>query len=130
MNTDPIADLLTRIRNAGSAAHARTTVPNSRVKREILRVLQEQGYITGFEHVDGVGPGSLTIRLKFHNGRHVITGLRRESKPGQRKYVGASDVPEVLNGLGVSVLTTSKGVMTGKQAKEHGVGGEVLCTVW
>lgn len=130
MNTDPIADLLTRIRNAGTAQHSRANVPNSRVKREILRVLEEEGYISGFEQVDGVGPGGIRIRLKFHDGKHVITGLRRESKPGQRRYVSAADIPEVLNGLGVAIMTTSKGVMTGKQAKEQGVGGEVLCTVW
>lgn len=130
MNTDPIADLLTRIRNAGGAQHARTTVPNSRVKREILRVLEEEGYIAGFEQTDGVGPGNIRIRLKFHDGKHVITGLRRQSKPGQRRYVGCEEIPEILNGLGVAIMTTSKGVMTGKQAKEQGVGGELLCTVW
>ena len=130
MYTDPIADLLTRIRNAGQAKHARTLCPGSRVKTEIVRVLKEAGYIEGYEHLPGLGAGDIRVTLKYYQGKHVIEGLRRESRPGQRRYVAVDEIPEVLNGMGVSVVTTSKGMMTGKQAKELGVGGELICSVW
>ena len=130
MYTDPIADLLTRIRNAGQAKHARTLCPNSRVKTEIVRVLKEAGYIEDYEHLPGLGAGDIRVTLKYNQGEHVIEGLRRESRPGQRRYVAVDEIPEILNGMGVSVVTTSKGVMTGKQAKEAGVGGELICSVW
>ncbi len=130
MTTDPIADLLTRIRNAGMAEHATAKCPNSKTKTEICRVLKDEGYIEDYSHEDGLGAGTLQVRLKYHRGDHVITGLKRESKPGRRCYVSVSSVPEVLNGLGVAILTTSKGVMTGRDAAAQGVGGEYLCSVW
>jgi small subunit ribosomal protein S8 len=130
MNTDPIADLLTRIRNAGAANHSKVTMPNSKVKTEIVRVLKEEGYVDDFSHSEGLGAGHLTVVLRYYQGKHAITGIRRTSKPGQRSYVGAADIPVVMNSLGVAVLTTSQGVMTGSTANEKGVGGEVICTVW
>lgn len=130
MVTDPIADLLTRIRNAGMAQHPTVTLPSSKTKLEVVRVLKEQGYIEDYSTEEaGVQP-NLTVRLKYHRGKHVITGLKRESKPGQRRYFGSKDLPQVLNGLGVAIITTSKGVMTGKDAVAQGVGGEYICSVW
>lgn len=130
MYTDPIADMLTRIRNAGASRHTSVELPSSRVKAELARVLVEAGYIEDFAVTPGLGAGTLTIRLRYRNGKHVITGIRRESTPGQRRYVGASDIPKVMNGFGAAVLTTSQGIMTGAQARRLGVGGELLCTVW
>ena len=128
--TDPIADLLTRIRNAGMARHAVLRLPSSRLKTEIARVLKEEGYIDDYGHEDGVGPGILRIVLRYHNGQHVITRIKRESRPGQRRYVAADSIPKVMNGFGIAVLTTSRGVMTGHQAAEQGVGGELLASVY
>ncbi|TVR01167.1 MAG: 30S ribosomal protein S8 [Deltaproteobacteria bacterium] len=128
--TDPIADLLTRIRNAGMARHAVLRLPSSRLKTEIARVLKEEGYIEDYGHEDGVGPGILRIVLRYHNGQHVITRIKRESRPGQRRYVAADSIPKVMNGFGIAVLTTSRGVMTGHQATEQGVGGELLASVY
>ncbi len=130
MVTDPIADLLTRIRNGGRAKHPSVLMPNSKLKQQILRVLNEEGYVGPFEHVDGVGNGSLRVGLRFYDGAPVITGIRRESKPGQRRYVKAEAIPEVMNGYGVAILTTSQGVMTGKAATALGIGGEYICSVW
>lgn len=130
MVTDPIADLLTRIRNAGAAAHTSVSMPSSKKKLEIVRVLQEQGYINDYKVTEGGVQPTLTVALKFHRDKHVITGLRRESKPGQRRYVNSSELPEVLNGLGVAIVTTSQGVMSGKEAASRGIGGEYLCSVW
>lgn len=130
MVTDPIADLLTRIRNAGLAQHATVTLPSSKTKVEIVRVLKEEGYVEDYSSTDDPVRPELTVKLKYHRGKHVIAGLRRESKPGQRRYVGNNELPVVLNGLGVAIVTTSKGVMTGKRAAAEGVGGEYICSVW
>ena len=136
--TDPISDMLTRIRNAVTARHTRVDLPASKLKAEIARILQDEGYIQGFRLVeesgerDGSQPRQL-IRLFLKYGPHgerVLTGLERISRPGRRVYFGVQDVPTVLGGLGTSILTTSRGVMTGRAAKKAGVGGEVLCNVW
>ena len=116
--TDPISDMLTRIRNATLARQARVEMPSSRLKVEIARILESEGYIQGFKVLD-VQPGE-----------RVITGIQRVSRPGRRVYFGRDDVPDVLAGLGTSILTTSRGVMTGREAVKSGVGGEVLCNVW
>jgi small subunit ribosomal protein S8 len=136
--TDPISDMLTRIRNAVSAKHARVDLPASKLKAEIARILQDEGYIQGFRLVDEAAPREggqprQVIRLFLKYGPHgerVITGLERISRPGRRVYLGAENVPHVLGGLGTSILTTSRGVMTGRAARKAGVGGEVLCNVW
>jgi small subunit ribosomal protein S8 len=136
--TDPIADMLARIRNAVTAKHTRVDMPASRLKAEIARILQDEGYIQGFRLVEEAAqkPGRnprQVIRLFLKYGPHgekVITGLERISRPGRRVYLGVDDVPHVLGGLGTSILTTSRGVMTGRAAKKAGVGGEVLCNVW
>lgn len=130
MYTDPIADMLTRIRNAGSAEHAGCAMPNSKLKSELARVMKEQGYIDDYQVTDGVGAGTLEVTLRYHRGSHVVTGIRRESKPGQRKYVKSDSIPVILNGFGIAILSTSKGVMTGKDAANAGVGGEVICSIW
>ena len=131
---DPIADFLTRIRNGIMAAHEEVEIPASRLKREMARILQEQGYITGFDEVPGV-PGSasdkLLVRLKYTEDRtSVISGLRRVSRPGQRTYVDAKHIPKVLGGMGTTIVSTSKGVMTGHDARREGIGGEVVAEVW
>jgi small subunit ribosomal protein S8 len=134
--TDPIADMLTRIRNAVSAKHTRVDMPASRLKTEIARILQDEGYIQGFKLLEEEAtkdrPGKmLRLFLKYGpHGERLITGLERISRPGRRVYFGRDDVPDVLAGLGTSILTTSRGVMTGKEAVKAGVGGEVLCNVW
>lgn len=128
--TDPIADFLTRIRNAGMARHPAVRMPNSRMKTELARVLKEAGYIEDFSHEEGVGAGFLRVVLRYHNGRHVITAIRRESRPGQRRYVGSDAIPKVMNGYGIAILTTSRGVMTGQEAGQAGVGGEYLASVY
>ena len=133
--TDPIADMLTRIRNATIAHHTKVDMPSSRLKVEIARILESEGYIQGFKVLDAV-PGErvqaqLRLVLKYGpRGERVITGIERISRPGRRVYFGSEDVPEVLAGLGMSILTTSRGVMTGREAVRAGVGGEVLCNVW
>jgi small subunit ribosomal protein S8 len=135
--TDPIADMLTRIRNAVHAKHTRVDLPASRLKAEIARILQDEGYIHGFKLVDEPGArgaaGRQVIRvfLKYGpRGERVISGIERISRPGRRVYFGRDDVPRVLGGLGTSILTTSRGVMSGREAVKAGVGGEVLCNVW
>ena len=132
--TDPIADMLTRIRNAVTAKHTRVDIPGSRLKAEIARILQEEGYIQGFKLLDDPErPLNKTLRLFLKYGPHgekLITGVERISRPGRRVYFGRDDVPEVLGGLGTSILTTSRGVMTGRAAAKAGVGGEVLCNIW
>jgi len=132
--TDPIADMLTRIRNAVTAKHTRVDMPASRLKAEIARILQDEGYIQGFKLLDEVErPMQKTLRLFLKYGPHgekLITGVERISRPGRRVYFGRGDVPEVLGGLGTSILTTSRGVMTGRAAAKAGVGGEVLCNIW
>jgi len=136
--TDPIADMLTRVRNAVSARHNRVDMPASKLKTEIAKILQDEGYIAGFKLVDDkpARPGGATrplIRLMLKYGpagERVISGIQRVSRPGRRVYAGADGMPTVLGGLGVSILTTSRGVMTGRAAAKAGVGGEVLCNVW
>ena len=133
--TDPIADMLSRIRNATIARHGRVDMPSSRLKVEIAKILENEGYIQGFKVLDAqagerVQP-QLRVLLKYGpRGERVITGIERVSRPGRRVYFGRNDVPDVLAGLGTSILTTSRGVMTGRQAVKAGVGGEVLCNVW
>jgi small subunit ribosomal protein S8 len=134
--TDPIADMLTRIRNAVQARHSRVDVPASKVKLEIARILESEGYINSFKVVDDpILPASpqkvVRIALKYGpRGEKVISGLERVSRPGRRVYFGRERVPVVLGGLGTAILTTSHGVMTGRDAVKQGVGGEVLCNVW
>lgn len=134
--TDPIADMLSRIRNAVTAKHTRVDIPASRIKADIARILQDEGYIQGFKVVEGSEKTTApvkTLRLFLKYGPHgekLITGIQRISRPGRRVYFGKSDVPEVLAGLGTSILTTSRGVMTGREAMKVGVGGEVLCNIW
>ena len=136
--TDPISDMLARLRNAVSAKHARVDMPASKLKAEIARILQDEGYIQGFRLVEepsekaGRQPRQvIRLFLKYGpRGEKVITGLARISRPGRRVYLGVEDVPQVLGGLGTSILTTSRGVMTGRAARKAGVGGEVLCNVW
>jgi small subunit ribosomal protein S8 len=136
--TDPISDMLTRLRNAVSAKHSRVDLPASKLKAEIARILQDEGYIQGFRIVEepaekaGRQPRQvIRVFLKYGpHGERVMTGLERISRPGRRVYLGAEDVPNVLGVLGTSILTTSRGVMTGRAARKAGVGGEVLCNVW
>lgn len=144
--TDPIADMLTRIRNAVAAKHTRVDMPSSRIKSDIARILQDEGYIQGFKVLDDApaAPGrpaargrpaapvkTLRVFLKYGpRGERLITGVQRISRPGRRVYFGRDDVPDVLAGLGTSILTTSRGVMTGREAVKAGVGGEVLCNIW
>ena len=132
--TDPIADMLSRIRNATQSRHTRVDMPSSRLKVEIARILQSEGYVQGFKVIDpedGKVQATLRVFLKYGpRGERVITGIQRVSRPGRRVYFGRDDVPDVLAGLGTSILTTSRGVMTGREAVKAGVGGEVLCNVW
>ena len=136
--TDPIADMLTRIRNGVTAKHTRVDMPASKLKAEIARILQDEGYIQGYRRVDeqadqaGRQPRQVIhLFLKYGpHGEKVISGIERISRPGRRVYLGVDDVPTVLGGLGTSILTTSRGVMTGRAARKAGVGGEVLCNVW
>jgi small subunit ribosomal protein S8 len=129
--TDPIADFLNRIRNAMKAKHPRVDIPFSTMKSEIARVLMDCNFIHDFVHVDEGPQGYLRVYLKYMpNGKPVIQGMRRISTPGLRRYVHQRDIPRVLNGLGVSIMTTSKGIMTGNQARRQGLGGEVLAEIW
>jgi len=133
--SDPIADMLTRIRNAVQAKHPRVDMPASRLKAEIARILQDEGYIQGFriveENAGGVARPVIRIALKYGpHGERVISGIERISRPGRRVYFGRDEVPRVLGGLGTSILTTSRGVMSGREAVKAGVGGELLCNVW
>ena len=127
--TDPIADMLTRIRNATSARHSTVDVPTSGMKRAIAQILLDEGYIKAFELVDDGAQGMIHITLKS-NKEKAISGLRRVSKPGLRVYAGADELPRVLKGLGIAIVSTSKGIMTDKKARELNVGGEVLAFVW
>lgn len=137
MYSDPIADMLTRIRNALMVQHKTVHIPHSKLKEEMARVLKDEGYIVDFAIVtepDKAYIKTIEITLKYFGERRerrpVITGLQRVSKPGRRIYVGKSEIPWVLSGMGVAILTTNRGVMTGQQARRQGVGGEVLCYVW
>jgi small subunit ribosomal protein S8 len=135
--TDPIADMLTRIRNAVSARHQRVDIPASRLKVEIAKILEQEGYISAFKVVDPPKVENTTLdpvlrlSLKYGpRGEKVISGIERVSRPGRRVYLGRDDVPRVMGGLGTNILTTSRGVMTGQSAVKAGVGGEVLCNIW
>jgi small subunit ribosomal protein S8 len=129
--TDPIADLLTRLRNGLMARHKTVDVPASKVKAEIARILAEEGYLTGYELVQDGRQGVLRLQLKYGStGEKVITGLERVSRPGRRVYCGKGEIPRVLGGLGITILSTPKGVLTGTASQRAGVGGEVLCNVW
>ena len=129
--TDPIADMLTRIRNAGSARHETVDIPNSKMKKAIAEILLEEGYIKSFQLIDDGTQGVIRITLKYLPGKEkAIQGLRRVSKPGLRVYAGADELPQVLRGLGIAIISTSKGIMTDKKARAQHVGGEVLAYVW
>ncbi len=132
MNTDPIADYLTRIRNASAAQHRVVEIPASKVKKEITKILFDQGYILSYKFEDTTVQGSIKIALKYDKFTKdpVIKEIQRISKPGLRKYAGSGELPRILNGLGIAIVSTSKGVMTGKQARRENVGGEVLCYVY
>ena len=129
--TDPIADMLTRIRNANSAKHDTVDVPASKMKKSIAQILLDEGYIKNFQLIDNGTQGVIRIALKYNAGKEkVISGLKRVSKPGLRVYAGADELPKVLRGLGIAIVSTSKGVMTDKKAREAHVGGEVLAFIW
>ncbi len=131
--TDPIADMLTRIRNAGTVRHPQVAVPTSRMREAIARILKDEGFIQDYEILPGKVSSTLLIHLKYTRERRpkpVIAGLVRVSKPGRRAYCNKQDIPWVRSGLGISILSTSKGVMTGDQARRLGIGGEILCYVW
>lgn len=134
--SDPISDMLTRIRNALMVGHTSVAMPTSKMKSSIAKILKDEGYIASYEVVDGVRANQkvLRIRLKYigerRQRRSVITGLERISRPGRRVYTGKQDIPWVMSGMGVAILSTPKGVMTGQRARQLGVGGEILCKVW
>lgn len=129
--TDPIADMLTRVRNASAVQHDTVDVPASNIKRELARILLEEGYIKGYDVIEDGKQGLIRIQLKYSKtGDKVITGIKKISKPGMRVYADRYNVPKVLSGIGISVISTSKGIVTDKQARELGVGGEVICYVW
>lgn len=132
MNTDPIADYLTRVRNALSAGHRVVEIPASNLKKEITKILFDQGYILSYKFYDSSVQGTIKIALKYTKDTKepVIKKLQRISKPGLRKYASSTELPRILNGLGIAIISTSHGVMTGKQAKKENVGGEVLCYVY
>ncbi|HHT01332.1 MAG TPA: 30S ribosomal protein S8 [Firmicutes bacterium] len=129
--TDPVADMLTRIRNANTVYHEQVEVPGSKIKLAIAKILKEEGFVQDYDWVDDSKQGILKIKLKYGEGRQrVITGLKRISKPGLRVYVKKDEIPRVLGGLGIAILSTSQGVMSDRQARAAGLGGEVLCYVW
>jgi len=134
--TDPIADMLTRVRNAVMSGQALTAMPYSKVKLEIAKIMKEEGYLENFEVADGENPVQKVLRLKIkyigerRERQPVITGLERVSRPGRRVYTKKYDIPWVLSGIGVAILSTPKGVMTGQRARQLGVGGEILCKIW
>ncbi|MCA9752786.1 MAG: 30S ribosomal protein S8 [bacterium] len=129
--SDPIADMLTRIRNAGRAGHKRVDVPASKLKLEIARILLKERFISNYKFVEDGPQGVIRVYLKYTpEDEPVINGLERVSKPGLRRYAGVQEIPRVLGGMGVSILSTSRGIMTGREARTAGVGGEILCNVW
>jgi small subunit ribosomal protein S8 len=128
---DPITDLLNRLRNAMTAGHERVDIPASRVKENVLRVLAEEGYIGPYRRVEEKGRQRLRVALKYDSdGEPIVNGLERVSRPGRRVYAGAAEIPQVLDGLGMSIVSTSKGIVTGRQSREQRLGGEILCNVW
>jgi small subunit ribosomal protein S8 len=128
--TDPIADMLTCIRNASKAMHERLEIPSSNLKVDIVRLLKEEGYISNFRIIKDKRQGILRIFLRYSDRQPVILGLRRISKPGRRIYCGKDDIPKIRGGLGTAIISTSRGVMTDTQARRIGIGGEVLCAIW
>ena len=128
--TDPIADMLTRIRNAVFAGHRTLTMPASKTKRRIAEILKDEGYIADFAVRDEGPQGFIDIDLKWQGGQAAIEGLQRESRPGQRRYAKVNDIPKVRNGLGIMIVSTSRGMMTDRAARKAGVGGELVCSVW
>jgi small subunit ribosomal protein S8 len=128
--TDPIADMLTRIRNANSQRHATVDVPASKLKKAIAEILLEEGYIKSFEEIEDNSQGIIRITLKYVNKQRVISGLKKISKPGLRVYASKDELPKVLGGLGIAIISTSKGIMTDKKARQEGIGGEVLAYIW
>ena len=131
MMTDPIADMLTRIRNANTALHDAVEMPGSTMKADVARVLKDQGYISDFELREGRVGTDLVVKLKYsRDRRRVISGIKRISKPGRRVYVDRTSIPKILGGMGISVISTSQGVITGHEARRRGIGGEVVCSVW
>jgi len=128
--TDPIADMLTRIRNAVKAKHDRVDIPASGIKREIARILKEEGYISNYKFIKDGKQGILRINLKYYQGQPSLRGIERLSKPGRRIYAGYEDIPKIRNGLGIAIISTSKGVLTDAQARKLKVGGELICAVW
>ena len=131
MMTDPIADMLTRIRNSNNAKHKTVDVPASNIKREIAQILLDEGYIKSFDFIEDNKQGMLKVELKYtQDGDRVISGLKRISKPGLRVYANSAELPKVLGGLGIAIISTSKGIITDKTARELNVGGEVICYVW
>ena len=136
MINDPIADMLTRIRNAQMAGHAAVAMPSSNIKKEIARILKEEGFIEDYEVIEGEKPSQTTLQIKIkyagerRSRKPVITGIERVSRPGRRVYTRHDEIPWVLSGMGISILSTPKGVMTGQRARQEGVSGEILCKVW
>ena len=128
--TDTIADMLTRIRNANQMRYEEVRVPSSNIKKEIARILKEEGFIEDYKIEDENTQGTIVLTLKYKNKERVITGLRRISKPGLRVYCKSDEIPKVLNGLGIAIISTSKGIMTDKQARKENIGGEVLAYIW
>lgn len=130
MMTDPIADMLTRIRNGNMKKHESVQVPASQLKKSLAQILLDEGYIKGFEVIEDNKQGMINIDLKYVDEERTISGLKRISKPGRRVYVRANEIPRVLGGLGIAIMSTSKGIMTGKEAAKENIGGEVICYVW
>jgi small subunit ribosomal protein S8 len=128
--TDPIADFLTRLRNAATSHRADVKLPHSKIKEEIARILKEEGYITEYEVDHSTRPAVIKVTMKFVNRTPALTGIKRVSKPGLRKYIGADEVPRVLGGMGTSIVSSSRGILTGRQAKRENIGGELLAIVW
>ena len=128
--TDPIADMLTRIRNANAAKHATVAVPFSRIKESIANILKNEGYIVDYEIKEEGANKDIVVTLKFVDGEEVVKGLRRISKPGRRVYSSVENLPKVLGGLGIAIVSTPKGVLTDKECRKHSVGGEILCYIW
>ena len=129
--TDPIADMLTRVRNANTAKHENVDVPASNIKKDIARILLEEGFIKGYDVIEDGKQGLIRLSLKYgKSGERVVTGIKRISKPGMRVYADRDSIPKVLNGIGISIISTSNGIVTDKQARVLGIGGEVICYVW
>ena len=130
MVTDPIADMITRIKNGAGALLESVDIPASKVKLAVADILLREGYIKGYKFIEDSKQGILRVNLKYHNSKHVVSGMDRISKPGRRVYIGADEIPNVMDGLGISILSTSKGIMNNSKAKDLNIGGELLIKVW